>query len=48
MEQRALLGILTGISYVSGLDYFKGINENYLRLASKGKYLMSHSEINAT
>ena len=24
------LGILTGISYVSGLDYFKGINERVL------------------
>lgn len=24
------LGILTGISYVSGLDYFKGINERFL------------------
>lgn len=34
------LGILTGISYVSGLDYFKGINE--LALASTPvRFLMS-------
>ena len=31
-------GILTGISYVSGLDYFKGLNERYA--AKKGKRLL--------
>jgi aspartate racemase len=34
------LGILTGISYVSGLDYFKGINEKVLAGTPKG-HLMS-------
>ena len=29
------LGILTGISYVSGLDYFKGINERVLASTPK-------------
>ena len=30
MTSSPTLGILTGISYVSGLDYFKGINEKVL------------------
>ena len=34
------LGILTGISYVSGLDYFKGINEKVLAGTPHG-HLMS-------
>ena len=34
------LGILTGISYVSGLDYYKGINEKVLADTSK-RHLMS-------
>ncbi len=34
------LGILTGISYVSGLDYFKGINERVLAETGK-RHLMS-------
>ncbi len=34
------LGILTGISYVSGLDYFKGINEKVLAETPK-RHLMS-------
>jgi len=34
------LGILTGISYVSGLDYFKGINERVLAATPRG-HLMS-------
>jgi len=29
------LGILTGLSYVSGLDYFKGINEKFLAATPK-------------
>eukprot|EP00039_Didymoeca_costata_P013140 m.195306 g.195306 ORF g.195306 m.195306 type:complete len:251 (-) comp15688_c0_seq7:2747-3499(-) len=28
-----LLGVLTGISYVSGLDYYKGINKRYMEIA---------------
>jgi aspartate racemase len=34
------LGILTGISYVSGLDYYKGINEKVLANTAK-RHLMS-------
>ena len=34
------LGILTGVSYVSGLDYFKGINEKVLA-NTPTRYLMS-------
>jgi len=34
------LGILTGVSYVSGLDYFKGINEKVLANTPE-HYLMS-------
>lgn len=34
------LGILTGVSYVSGLDYFKGINEAVLAETPRG-HLMS-------
>lgn len=35
-----ILGLLTGISYVSGLDYYKGINERVLANSPKG-HLMS-------
>ena len=38
--KKPTLGILTGISYVSGLDYFKGINEKVLAGTPKG-HLMS-------
>ena len=34
------LGILTGLSYVSGLDYFKGINEKVLAATPK-RHIMS-------
>lgn len=34
------LGILTGVSYVSGLDYYKGINERFIKNTPK-KYVMS-------
>jgi len=30
-----MIGILSGISYVSGLDYYKGINEQYAKLVGK-------------
>jgi aspartate racemase len=33
------MGILTGISYVSGLDYYKGVNEEYAKIVGK-KHLM--------
>ena len=35
----ATLGILTGISYVSGIDYFKKINEKVLADSPQG-YIM--------
>ncbi len=38
------LGILTGISYVSGIDYFKGINEKVLANTPKG-HLMSPNPV---
>ncbi|KAK3268574.1 hypothetical protein CYMTET_22931 [Cymbomonas tetramitiformis] len=29
-------GVLTGVSYVSGIDYYKGLNEAYAELVPKG------------
>lgn len=37
--KRLTLGLLTGISYQSGLDYYKNINEQYMELVPK-TYLM--------
>ena len=34
-----LLGILTGVSYVSGIDYYKGINERFTKNTPK-EYVM--------
>lgn len=39
------LGILTGISYVSGLDYFKGINERVLAEGTKGHLMVPNPQI---
>ena len=33
------LGLLTGVSYQSGLDYYKNINEQYMKLMPKGKLM---------
>ena len=33
------LGLLTGVSYQSGLDYYKNINEQYMELMPKGKLM---------
>ena len=33
------LGLLTGVSYQSGLDYYKNINERYMKLVPKGKLM---------
>lgn len=37
--QPPVLGILTGISYVSGIDYYKSVNEGYAKLTGK-RHLM--------
>lgn len=34
-EKRPTLGLVTGISYQSGLDYYKNINEQYMELVPK-------------
>ena len=39
------LGILTGISYVSGLDYFKGINEKVLAGTPHGHLMSPNPDI---
>ncbi len=39
------LGILTGISYVSGLDYFKGINERVLANTPRGHVMSPNPSI---
>ena len=33
------LGLLTGVSYQSGLDYYKQINEKFMALVPKGKLM---------
>ena len=46
MNQRTpTLGILTGISYVSGLDYFKGINEIVLANTPMGHFMSPNPPI---
>ena len=35
-----VVGILTGVSYISGIDYYKGINEEFGRLVGTGTGLM--------
>ena len=39
-ETAPVLGILTGISYVSGIDYYKGINEKFASLV-KSRHIMT-------
>eukprot|EP00040_Diaphanoeca_grandis_P028279 m.163498 g.163498 ORF g.163498 m.163498 type:complete len:270 (-) comp31293_c2_seq4:1633-2442(-) len=39
MSERPMLGVLTGISYVSGLDYYRGINEGYAKIIGKGEVI---------
>mmetsp|Transcript_136823 Transcript_136823/g.381405 ORF Transcript_136823/g.381405 Transcript_136823/m.381405 type:complete len:250 (+) Transcript_136823:61-810(+) len=34
------IGVLTGVSYVSGLDYYRGINEQVCQLMSKGRQMI--------
>lgn len=34
-QQGGCLGILTGISYVSGVDYYRGINDKYTSMVPK-------------
>ena len=40
-----LLGILTGISYLSGLDYFQGINQAVTKAIAVGKTMSPNPEI---
>ena len=42
---KSSLGILTGISYVSGLDYFQGINQAVTEKATLGKVMRPNPEI---
>eukprot|EP01059_Diplonema_ambulator_P007027 TRINITY_DN16567_c0_g1_i1.p1 TRINITY_DN16567_c0_g1~~TRINITY_DN16567_c0_g1_i1.p1 ORF type:complete len:249 (+),score=99.68 TRINITY_DN16567_c0_g1_i1:759-1505(+) len=38
-------GILSGVSYVSGIDYYKGINEQYGELVGSGTGLMPRNPL---
>jgi aspartate racemase len=42
---RPRLGILTGISYISGLDYFRGINEKFCAAMSQGHVMVPNPDI---
>ena len=42
---RPALGILTGISYVSGLDYYQGINERFCADTPKGHQMVPNPPI---
>ena len=33
------VGVLTGVSYVSGVDYYKGINEQFADLSPRGTHM---------
>ncbi|CAJ1352618.1 unnamed protein product [Effrenium voratum] len=39
------LGMLTGVSYVSGIDYYRGINERIAKLLPKGNIMAKNSEM---
>jgi aspartate/glutamate racemase len=43
-EQKAMpamptMGMLTGLSYVSGVDYYRSINEKASKLAKQGRFM---------
>jgi len=38
-NDRPMIGVLTGISYVSGIDYYRGINEGYAQICGKGEII---------
>jgi len=40
-----VLGLLTGVSYQSGLDYYKNINEQFMKLVPKGKLMPPNPEL---
>lgn len=42
---RPALGILTGISYISGLDYYQGINERFCADTPKGHLMVPNPPI---
>lgn len=44
-EESATVGILTGLSYVSGIDYYRGINEKSQKLLKKGSIMERNAEI---
>lgn len=39
------IGMLTGLSYVSGIDYYRGINEQVAKLMPKGAVMPKNSEM---
>eukprot|EP00441_Pelagodinium_beii_P014333 CAMPEP_0197654188 /NCGR_PEP_ID=MMETSP1338-20131121/38705_1 /TAXON_ID=43686 ORGANISM="Pelagodinium beii, Strain RCC1491" /NCGR_SAMPLE_ID=MMETSP1338 /ASSEMBLY_ACC=CAM_ASM_000754 /LENGTH=239 /DNA_ID=CAMNT_0043229587 /DNA_START=105 /DNA_END=821 /DNA_ORIENTATION=- len=39
------IGMLTGISYVSGIDYYRGINERIAKLLPNGSIMPKNSEM---
>ncbi|CAE8609301.1 unnamed protein product [Polarella glacialis] len=39
------LGMLTGLSYVSGLDYYRGLNERIAKLMPRGRCMERNSEM---
>mmetsp|Transcript_125075 Transcript_125075/g.226822 ORF Transcript_125075/g.226822 Transcript_125075/m.226822 type:complete len:92 (+) Transcript_125075:40-315(+) len=39
------VGVLTGLSYVSGIDYYRGINEKASKLMPKGAMMVKNPEI---
>eukprot|EP00755_Sulcionema_specki_P019497 Sspe_Gene.69628::Locus_41053_Transcript_1_1_Confidence_1.000_Length_1675::g.69628::m.69628/K01779/racD; aspartate racemase len=41
----AVMGILSGVSYVSGIDYYKGVNEEYGKLVGSGTGLMPRNPL---
>ena len=42
---RPRLGILTGISYISGLDYYRGINEKFCAATAQGHLMAPNPDI---
>ncbi|MDG2376262.1 MAG: amino acid racemase [Woeseiaceae bacterium] len=45
MARRPSLGILTGISYVSGVDYFVGINTAFIDAGKNGRLMKANPEL---
>jgi aspartate racemase len=43
--EKVVLGLLTGVSYQSGIDYYKTINERFMELTPKGRLMPPNPDL---